>query len=200
MKHNGNKKIINTSGRPRSEKARVAILKATMNLLEQTAVQDLSIEAIASEFGVSKTTIYRWWPSKASVVIGAFVEHHVVQTPVRRDVSPREALINHMTALVHEYAGLPGRIVAQIIAVGQSDAEVVREFRERFWYSRRSILRELFSEGQRMGEFKRGVDPEFLLDVLYAPIYFRLLWRHMPLDDNFVEELVDNITPLLDSP
>lgn len=194
------KKIVNAIGRPRSEKARVAILKATMKLLEQTTLQDLTIEAIASESGVSKATIYRWWPSKASVVIDAFVEHHVVQTPVRRDVSPREALIKHMYALVHQYAGLPGRIVAQIIAAGQADAEVLREFRERFWYGRRAALRELFAEGQRIGEFKRGVDPEFIMDVLYAPIYFRLLWGHMPLDDALVEGLVANAMPLLDAP
>lgn len=171
-----------------------------MKLLEQTTLQDLTIQAIASESGVSKATIYRWWPSKASVVIDAFVEHHVVQTPVRRDVSPREALIKHMYALVHQYAGLPGRIVAQIIAAGQADAEVLREFRERFWYGRRAALRELFAEGQRIGEFKRGVDPEFIMDVLYAPIYFRLLWGHMPLDDALVEGLVANAMPLLDAP
>ncbi|NHN40022.1 TetR family transcriptional regulator, partial [Pseudomaricurvus alcaniphilus] len=68
----------------------------------------------------------------------------------------------------------------------------------RFWYGRRAALRELFAEGQRIGEFRRGVDPEFLMDVLYAPIYFRLLWGHMPLDDQFVEELVKNVMPLLE--
>lgn len=193
------KNTVNSSGRPRSEKARVAILKATIKLLEQMTLQELSIEAIASESGVSKATIYRWWPSKVSVVIDAFVEYHVLKTPIRRDVSPREALINHMSALVHQYSGLPGRIVAQIIAAGQADAEVLREFRERFWYGRRAALRELFAEGQRLGEFKSGVDLEFLMDVLYAPIYFRLLWGHMPLDESLVQALVDNVLPLLES-
>src|SRR5262245_16203555 len=58
-------------GRPRSEKSRVSILKATNALLLHTSVQELSIEAIAKKARVGKTTIYRWWPNKTAVVMEA---------------------------------------------------------------------------------------------------------------------------------
>jgi AcrR family transcriptional regulator len=61
-------------GRPRSEESKAAILDATWELLKTTCLRNLSIEAIARESGVGKTTIYRWWPNKAAVVMDAFLE------------------------------------------------------------------------------------------------------------------------------
>src|ERR1700722_17135744 len=60
-------------GRPRSEEARRAILLSTLSLLKEAGFADLSIESIAAHAGVGKATVYRWWPSKASLVMDAFV-------------------------------------------------------------------------------------------------------------------------------
>ena len=60
-------------GRPRSEKARRAVIKSTLELLEKNGFNDLSIEAVASRAGVGKATVYRWWSNKAELVIAAFV-------------------------------------------------------------------------------------------------------------------------------
>ena len=96
------------AGRPRSETTRRNILQATAHLLERGTVQSLTIEAIAREAGVGKATIYRWWDSKALVVIDAFIEHHIVRTPMPRDLPPADALAIHFAALVREYAGWSG--------------------------------------------------------------------------------------------
>ena len=122
----------NAPGRARSEASRRAILNATLKLLEQQTVQQVTIESIAKKAGVGKATIYRWWASKASVVIDAFVQNHVVHTPMPKGVSAQEALTQHMRLLIEQYSGWPGRVVAQILAEGQADPEVLREFRERF--------------------------------------------------------------------
>ena len=63
-------------GRPRSEATRLQILNSTIKLLHENSIQAISIEAIAKEAGVSKATIYRWWDSKALLVIDAFIENH----------------------------------------------------------------------------------------------------------------------------
>ena len=89
------KAIPRRAGRPRSETTRRKILEATVHLLEDVTVQSLTIEAIAREAGVGKATIYRWWDSKALVVIDAFIEHHIVRTPMPRDLPPAEALAIH---------------------------------------------------------------------------------------------------------
>ncbi len=143
--------------------------EATIHLLEDGTVQSLTIEAIAREAGVGKATIYRWWDSKALVVIDAFIEHHIVRTPMPRDLPPADALAIHFAALVREYAGWSGRIVAQIIAEGQADPAVLREFRERFHYGRRAVVREVLEQWRREGSIPAPSDIEVLSDLIYAP-------------------------------
>jgi AcrR family transcriptional regulator len=176
-----------TPGRVRSDPSRMAILDATLKLLEATPLQQISIESIAREAGVGKATIYRWWNSKAAVVIEAFLHTHLSHTPMPKGGSPREALTRHIHLLVDEYAGWSGRIVSQIMAEGQSEPDVLREFRERFWYGRRAVVREVVEDARQRGEFRSDMDTELQMDILYAPIYFRLLMRHLPLDKKFAD-------------
>jgi AcrR family transcriptional regulator len=178
----------------------MAILDATLKLLETTPVQQISIESIAREAGVGKATIYRWWSSKAAVVIEAFLHTHVSHTPMPKDASPRQALTRHIHKLVEEYSGWSGRIVSQIMAEGQADPDVLREFRERFWYGRRAVVREVIEEARRRGEFRNDLETELQMDVLYAPIYFRLLMRHLPLDKKFADEHCAAVMQLLAPP
>jgi AcrR family transcriptional regulator len=185
------------AGRPRSETTRRNILQATLHLLEHATVQSLTIEAIAREAGVGKATIYRWWDSKALVVIDAFIEHHIDRTPMPRDLPPADALAVHFAALVREYAGWSGRIVAQIIAEGQADQAVLREFRERFHYGRRAVVREVLEQWRGEGSIPAPSDIEVLSDLIYAPIYMRLLVGHSPLDDTFVRAHLDYVYRLL---
>jgi AcrR family transcriptional regulator len=187
-------------GRPRSEATRRSILVATIDLLQRETIQSLTIEAIARHAGVGKATIYRWWDSKALIVIDAFIEHHIVKTPMPRDLPPAEALAVHFTSLVHEYAGWSGRIVAQIIAEGQTDPAVLREFRERFHYGRRAVVREVLEGWRRDGLINAPADIEMLSDLIYAPVYMRLLIGHSPLDDAFVRSHLAYVYRLLGAP
>ena len=174
----------------RSETSRRAILEATSALLAETTVQKLSIEAIAKRAGVGKTTIYRWWPSKAAVVIDAFVEHHIVQTPISNDVPVPEALRAHLTSLVEQYAGPRGRLVAQIIAESQYDESTLHEFRERFWDGRRAATRALVERGVREGSLRDDLDPGVMVELMYSAVYVRLLFRYRELDRSFAEQIV----------
>jgi AcrR family transcriptional regulator len=184
-------------GRARSDVARVAILNAALKLLETLPLQQITIEAIAREAEVGKATIYRWWPSKASIVIDAFVQNHIAHTPMLTGTSAREALDRHLHLLIEQYGGWPGRLVAQILAEGQSDPVVLREFRERFAYGRRAVVREVIDEGRRRGEFRTDMDPEMQADLLYAPIYQRLMMQHLPLDKAFADTLTSTVLKLL---
>ncbi|MEC8665320.1 MAG: TetR/AcrR family transcriptional regulator, partial [Pseudomonadota bacterium] len=79
-------------GRPRSEKSRKAILDATRRLLTHMPLSELSIEAIAKKAKVGKTTIYRWWPNKASVAMEAFLEQPGVQNIVPTTATAQDAI------------------------------------------------------------------------------------------------------------
>jgi AcrR family transcriptional regulator len=187
-------------GRPRNEATRLLILKTALELLKTETLQSITIEAIAKAAGVSKATIYRWWTSKASIVIDAFIEHHIVRTPMRHDLPPGEAIVDHMQHLIEQYSGWPGKIVAQILGEAQSQPSIGREFRERFHYGRRAVVREAIERWRVSGQIDRNIDTEMLMDILYSPIYMRLLVGHAPLDEKFATQLPTFIFSLLNVP
>ena len=176
-------------GRPRSEKSKTAILDAAWKLLKTTTLRDLSVEAIARESGVGKTTIYRWWSSKVAVAMDAFVEKVLVITPFPEDVPAMDAITQQMAALSQAFSGDYGRIVAQIIAEGQAEPEVLANYRSLFLLQRREAAKQIIHKGIESGEFDPSLDPDLAIDLLYGAIYFRLLVGHLPLDQQFIEEL-----------
>ena len=116
-------------GRPRSEHSQQAILRSTLKLLQKTGFADLSIEAIAADAGVGKATVYRWWPNKGALVVDAFASvttddlHFPDRGSVYKDVSLQ---MNQWLGVLRSPRG---RIVAAVIAGGQSDAELIEAFR-----------------------------------------------------------------------
>ncbi|MGW0949900.1 TetR/AcrR family transcriptional regulator [Streptomyces sp. NPDC002623] len=180
----------------RSESSRRAVLDATMDLLirdgrRAVTVQQLSIEAIAKRAKVSKATIYRWWPSKAAVVIDAFMDNHLAQTRIPEKVPVRDALLAHLKALIAQYAGPQGRLISQIIAECQYDPATLQTFRSRFWDERYRAVEKLMQRGIDEGTFRDDLDPAAATQLLYSPVYLNLLFGLAPLDDSLAEQLVD---------
>ncbi|MEL6381333.1 MAG: TetR/AcrR family transcriptional regulator [Cyanobacteria bacterium J06626_18] len=176
-------------GRPRSVESEQAILAAAWTLLQKTSVRKISIEAIARAAGVGKTTIYRWWPSKAAVIVDAFLAQVETVLPFPETETAAEALAQQMARLVEVFRGDVGRIVAQIIAEGQCDSEALESFRDRFLTPRRDTARQVIVRGIESGEFDANLDPDLAMDILYGPIYYRLLVQHLPLDEAFATAL-----------
>jgi len=179
----------------RSEESRRSILEATMKLLEDSGptgftVQKLSIERIAREAGVSKTTIYRWWSSKVAVVIDTFLDNHVARTPVRQDVPAIDALREHMASLAEVYAGNEGRLVAQLIGECQQDEVAMAEFKKHFWTPRALVVTSLVERAISEGSMRKDLDAPVVTELLYAPIYFRLLFQSGPLDAEATDSIM----------
>ncbi|MFZ3415396.1 TetR/AcrR family transcriptional regulator [Arthrobacter sp. 3Tela_A] len=182
----------------RSEQSHKAILEATMALLDESgpdalSVQKLSIERIAREAGVSKTTIYRWWPSKAAVVIDSFLENHVARTPLREDVPAIDALREHLASLAVIYAGPEGRLISQLVAEAQYDDATMEEFKERFWLPRARAVTATVRRAIDEGSIRSDLEPIWVADLLYSPIYFRLLFQAGPLDADVANLIMQSV-------
>lgn len=177
------------AGRPRSQASKASILDAVWKLLKTQTLKDLSIEAIARESKVGKATIYRWWSSKEVLAMDAFVEHVLPITPFPEDLSAYEAISMQMSSLINAFSGDYGSIVAQLIAAGQSEPNVLASYRERFLDERRTAAKAIIEKGIECGEFDPKLDLELAVDILYGPIYFRLFVAHLPLDTHFAREL-----------
>lgn len=146
------------------------------------SVQQLSIERIAREAGVSKTTIYRWWPNKASVIIDTFLENHILATPMREDLPAIDALREHVTALAALYAGHEGRLMAQLIAESQYDPATLDEFKKHFWRPRRDVVNRIILRAIEEGSIRGDRTPDEIAERIYAPIYFKLLFQEGSFD------------------
>lgn len=177
------------TGRPRCLLARKAILNATARLLERIPLKTLAIECIAREAGVGKSTIYRWWPNKAAIVIDAFFEEVVPKTAFERTSTAVDAIQKQVARVVRVMSGPQGRIVAQIIAEGQSDPSVLEHFRSVFLLHRRAEASAIIEYGIRNGEFPPHLDIDTAIDIVYGPIWYRLMVGHQPLDRNFAQAL-----------
>jgi AcrR family transcriptional regulator len=176
-----------TPGRRRSETSRRAILDATRALLEQIGFDVLSIEGIAARAGVSKATIYRWWPSKGVLAVEAFLNAAGPSIAFPRTRSAKSDIRRQMHSLAELYRGPTGRFVREMIGSSQTDPEMRRAFVEGFLAPRREAARNAFARGVSVGEFRAGLDPDTAIDALYGPIYYRLLTSGAPIDESFVE-------------
>lgn len=180
----------------RSETSKQAILDATSALLDERrpgalTLQKLSIERIAREAGVSKTTIYRWWPSKAAVVIDTFLDDHVARTPSRTDLPAIDALREHLASVAVIYAGHEGGLMAQLIAECQFDPATMAEFKKRFFYPRLKLAVALVERGMAEGSIRNDLSPYTVAQLIYAPLYFRLLFADGPLDQPAADEILN---------
>ena len=180
-------------GRPRSERARRAILRAANELLEGEGFAAVTMEAIAERAEVSKATVYRWWPNRAAVVMDGFLSTVSSQVPFPHTGHAREDIRLHMRRLTEALGGKIGRTVAALIAEGQADPELAEALRSRWISVRRAEAREILDLGIERGELREGLDPEVAVDVLYGPIYYRMLVGHAPLDEAFADALADHI-------
>jgi AcrR family transcriptional regulator len=177
-------------GRPRSEAARRAILDATNRLLDTIPVRDLTIEAIAREAGVGKPTIYRWWPSKNAVVIDAAFGAVAKRIEYPELDSAVESLAQQVSAGAAVLRSRTGRVLAEILAEGQSDPDTLASFNERVLDVRRADARAVIERGQQSGEIAPEVDVEVAIDLIWGPLYYRLLAGHAPPDERFAAETV----------
>jgi AcrR family transcriptional regulator len=176
-------------GRPRSEQARVAILRSTLKILGKRGFSDFAIEDVADAAAVGKATVYRWWPNKGALIADAFSSSTSQKLHFPDTGSLYGDMSRQMRQLVKVFRSRKGRIVAAILAAGQSDKTLLRDFRERFLWPRR---REAYLTLQRAitrGELPKNTDMDLLLDSLYGPLYMRFLIQHDRLTPEFVDRL-----------
>jgi AcrR family transcriptional regulator len=184
-------KAVAPRGRPRSDASRQSIVAATNQLLYTTGLQRMSIEAVAELSGVGKATIYRWWPSKGALALDAYLEDMRARVVVPDTGSGRRDLVQHAESVVRFYGGKEGRVFAQFMAEAQSDPQLAEAFRNRFLAHRRAAVKTIWRRGVDRGEFRDDVDADLAMDMIFAPIVYRMLAGHAPLSKPLAQALVD---------
>lgn len=178
----------------RSERSHQAILTAATELLEEKGYVNTSIEGIARRAGVGKQTIYRWWSSKAALIMEAYTAKAVCNMSVPDTGSVRRDLchiLNQLFAVLTTKAA--GAVMNGIMAQAQTDRDLAVAFREKFIYTPQEIMLAILNRGIERGELHSNLNLELIMDMLYGPVWYRLLLKNGALDTAFTEELVTQL-------
>jgi AcrR family transcriptional regulator len=187
---------VRRPGRPPSPRAEQAILAATRELLAEGGVQRLTVEGVAARAGVAKTTIYRRYRSKDELALAVLVDmvEHVASVPEVGDTRAQlVAFVDRAVKILD--STLMGRVMQGLVSDLATDPELARAFRERVVALRVAELQRLIERGIARGELRPDADYELVNELLFGPVYYRLLLSGAPLDDKLAERVVTAVLP-----
>ncbi|WP_152626377.1 TetR/AcrR family transcriptional regulator [Streptacidiphilus carbonis] len=181
-------------GRRPADEVRHDILSAAGTLLLSEGMATFTIERVAATAGVSKMSIYKWWPSKGALALDGYFAA-VENTLAFPDTGDIEAdLLTQLRAFVHLTADTPaGRVVAELIGQSQTDPDLAAAFREHYSGPRRRLAVEVMQRAQLRGQLRPDVDPRIVVDQLWGACYHRLLIPDEPITEEFAAGLVANL-------
>jgi AcrR family transcriptional regulator len=177
-------------GRPRSEVARRAILDAAYKMLAAQGPGRLTVEAVAMEAGVGKPTIYRYWPNARALEMAAMLEQPAPDTSVQAGQSAISDLQQQLEKVVAIFAERRGRQMTQMIAAAEPDSELSKLFRNTVILKCREEGRAILERAIIERQVRSDLKIEIALDMIYGPLFYRLLVGHAPLDSEFSRDLV----------
>jgi len=174
------------------------IFAATRELLIAHGVQGLTVEGVAARSGVAKTTIYRRYRSKHDLAL-AVVLHMVRQVVAVPDLGDTRAeLIAFVNGAVTVLGStLMGRVMQGLVSDLATDAELAGAFQAQVVAARLAEVGRLLEIGVQRGQVRPDVNVELAHELLFGPVYYRLLLSGRPLDDGLAERVVDAVMPWL---
>lgn len=181
-------------GRRPADEVRADVLCTVGRLLLDEGIADLTFERVARLSGVSKTTLYKWWPSKGALALDGYFHavQHTLAFPDTGDI--RTDLRDQLRAFVHLMTTTPaGRILAELIGQAQTDPDLAVAYRTMYSSERRRLAAERLRAAQEAGQVRADVDPQVVVDQLWGAVYHRLLVPDEPVTEGFADALVDNL-------
>ncbi|MFW5418163.1 TetR/AcrR family transcriptional regulator [Nocardiopsis sp. CNT-189] len=179
----------------RSEKSRRAILDASLDLCAEQGYGPVTVEAIAARAGVSKKTIYRWWPSKGAVVLEALDEAAAPAADFPDTGDLRADLQTQMEGLLRDLLGDPrfSRALIGLIADTHHDADLAHGLKETLFQPRTDDGLARLAKAREAGQISPDADADLALELLYGPIYYRLLLHQGDLQSSAeIRALIDH--------
>lgn len=181
------------TGRRRNDAARKAILDSIAALLSETGTTDVSVDEIAAAAGVSKQTIYRWWPSKGAVLFEAMAEWAQTNAPEPDTGSVHEDVAAFLTSSFAAATSTPAaQLLRAIVAAAQRDemsAALLRDFTS----ERRTTLVRILDRGRARGEVCAGVDIELLAEQAFGVLWYRIAVTGAPVTDELARRLAASL-------
>jgi AcrR family transcriptional regulator len=174
----------------RSARVRQAVLQATVQTVAERGADAVNIAEIARQAGVHDTSIYRRWPTKEHLIFDSLLDYSVAQLPIPNTGTLRADLLA-FASLIAGYAATPiGQALLKAMAVTDDDAALAAG-RAQFWQFRLDQARAMIDRAITRGELRADTDPALAIELLIAPLHFRLLLSRQPIDERISGQLID---------
>ncbi len=165
------------------------ILDATLHLLAERGYEQLTIEGVAERAGVNKTTIYRWWPSKAALLGAALID-----APLLRFTAPDTgSLHGDLTALVQALVRMltePPSAAVAVAAFGAAAQNAdLAAYARAFFADRLAAELPIFTRAAQRGELAPDADPVLIMDALAGAVWVRVVLRQLPIEEGYAAKL-----------
>jgi AcrR family transcriptional regulator len=181
-------------GRRPADEVRADVLHAAGELILTEGLADLTFERIARLSGVSKTTLYKWWPSRGALALDGYF--HAVEPALA--FADTGDLREDLRAQLHAFAALMatpgGRALLQLVAQAQTDPDLAASLGELYTAPRRRLAEERLERAQAAGALREDVQPRVLVDQLWGAVYYRLLAPDgLAVGPAYVDALIDHL-------
>jgi AcrR family transcriptional regulator len=175
----------------RSQRSRRAILDAALDLCAEQGYGNVTVEGIAARAGASKKTIYRWWASKAAVIQEALNERIGQRTDFPDTGDLRADLRTQMSRVAAFLASAEVAPYTGLISAAQDDPDVARSVVENLIEPRERDCRKRLESAREQRQIRPELDLDDVIEMLYAPLYYRLLVRTRPITTQQVDAVLE---------
>ena len=177
-------------GRPRSIETEHAILDSAYRLMAAEGLAATSIDAVARDSGVSKMTIYKWWPSREALLIDAFLRQAATMLPLADSGDAAARITRHAMAYAEALNGDFGKVQLAVIAECIAGTGSARLFSDRYLGMRRDLVLRIIKQGQKDGQVLSPESPGDLYDRIYGTLFYQSVFGFRTLTPDYARRLV----------
>jgi AcrR family transcriptional regulator len=179
------------SGAERRQNTRARVLTAAEDILRKDGYARLTMERVAAESGVAKTTLYRRWPTKAAVCMELYLDvaGRELRMPNTGDLA-RDLKYIADTVVRLQTRTVAGPAFLGLLAEAQVNPATRDAFLAEFAEHRRDVTRQVLAQAMDRGELNPDTDIDVVIDAIGGAVTFRLMQGHAPLTKKFTDALV----------
>lgn len=179
-------------GRPRDRHIDVAILDATLALLDETGYSRLAIEEVARRARTTKPAVYRRWPARQHLVLAALAARLAeISAP---DTGCTLCDLNEaLVVFVEAFRRIPPHVLGPLLADCTTDTELHREFMATLFHPPRHAVAQTIDRATARGDLRPDLDRELVLDMLGSLVHYRALFEHTPIGAADIERAVEAV-------
>jgi AcrR family transcriptional regulator len=184
-----------TGARPggRSARVRAAVQAATLDELAAAGYADLTIEAVAERAGVHRTTIYRRWPNKRSLVLAALLDYAADQLPIPDTADLRRDLLLLGQAIDSDLRRPQAHALVYTLVADRPGSSELSDVRTQLWADRLRQAQAIPRRAIQRGELAADTDPAAVIDMLVGPIYLRRFIQGRPMTATEIDDLATRV-------